>query len=29
MKRAISLALVFVLCLSLCACGDPTAKLEK
>lgn len=31
MKRAISLVLVFVLCLSLCACGnsDPTAKLEK
>ena len=31
MKRAISLALVFVLCLSLCACGnsDPKAKLEK
>lgn len=29
MKRAISLALVFVLCLSLCACGDPGTKLEK
>lgn len=31
MKRAISLVLVFVLCLSLCACGnsDPTVKLEK
>lgn len=29
MKRAISLALVFVLCLSLGACGDPAAKLEK
>lgn len=29
MKRAISLALVFVLCLSLCACGDPVTKLEK
>ena len=31
MKKAISLALVFVLCLSLCACGnsDPTAKLQK
>lgn len=31
MKRAISLALAFVLCLSLCACGssDPMAKLEK
>ena len=29
MKRVISLALVFVLCLSLCACGDPASKLEK